>query len=275
MPSGNFSLKEEKEYLVVVLPTIFDEKALQGFQVESKTWLMNTVGLFVLDFHKCPDLPVPAQRVLSQFAQTIKKNSKRVASIGVTAELKKSLTNLGLSALFNVVADIDQAKRQAGIKVETKRAVDPKFLTPFIEGVAAVMKMQMSVDVERKPPAPNRVEPFGIDIAGVLQLSTTSFAGTIALTFPEKTFLFLYEKMVGEKPPKITDEQADAAAEILNMVYGHAKTLLKEKGYDLGMAIPTVLTGNKLSIYHKSQNKAVYIPFGCSGGPFEMEIVFD
>jgi chemotaxis protein CheX len=79
--------------------------------------------------------------------------------------------------------------------------------------------------------------------------------------------------MVGEKHQKITPELEDAAGELLNMIFGQAKTVLNDqKGYTLDRALPTILSGEKLSLRHQGHATAIILPFESAVGSFHIEV---
>ena len=81
--------------------------------------------------------------------------------------------------------------------------------------------------------------------------------------------------MVGESHDNITEEVQDAAGELLNIIFGQAKTVLKGKNYVLERAIPTVLVGEKLRIRYKTKIPTIVLPFESSAGSFHIEIIVD
>ena len=61
------------------------------------------------------------------------------------------------------------------------------------------------------------------DITGIIGLADKLMSGSIALTFPEKTILKIYENMMGEAATEISAEVQDLVGELANMVAGGAK----------------------------------------------------
>jgi chemotaxis protein CheX len=82
--------------------------------------------------------------------------------------------------------------------------------------------------------------------------------------------------MVGEKHDTITEELEDAAGELLNMIFGEAKTILNEKkGYTLEKAVPTIITGEKLSFRHRGTSPVIVLPFESAAGSFHIEVMVE
>lgn len=155
--------------------------------------------------------------------------------------------------------------------------MDAHFLNAFIEATVNVLATQCSLNVvagQAFLKGPDDRFPF--EIAGVVSANNPKFAGSISLCFTSATFLKLYEGMVGEKHEKITTEIEDAAGEILNMIFGRAKTTLNDKlGYTLDKAIPTVLAGSKLHLRQYGKGEVMIMPFESSAGAFRIEIFME
>jgi chemotaxis protein CheX len=129
--------------------------------------------------------------------------------------------------------------------------LDLNFINPFILGAVDALKVQGGLTVEGGKPFLKGKEPMPpISIAAQLGLTSVQFKGAISLCFEEKVFLKMLSNMLGEEIKEITIENQDGASELLNMVYGFAKTALNPKGYTFDRAIPTVVRGKELSTSH-------------------------
>lgn len=125
--------------------------------------------------------------------------------------------------------------------------LDLNFINPFILGAVDALKVQGGLNVEGGKPFMKGKEPMpDIAIAGQLGLTSDKFKGAISLCFEEKVFCKMVSNMLGEDITAIDPQNQDAAAEILNMVYGFAKSALNPKGYVFERAIPTVVSGQAL-----------------------------
>ncbi len=155
--------------------------------------------------------------------------------------------------------------------------VDVGFINPFIEGTRITLETQANTPIQvGKPYVKKANESLPMDIAGVISLTNPSFTGSIALCFTSAVFLKIYENMVGEKHDKITPELQDAAGELLNIIFGRAKTILNDtKGHTLEKAIPTILAGDNLNVRHTSTSAVIVLPFESSAGVFHIEIVIE
>jgi CheY-specific phosphatase CheX len=54
--------------------------------------------------------------------------------------------------------------------------------------------------------------------------------------------------MIGEKHAAVTPENADACGELLNIIYASARVKINEAGFDFQPAIPTTVSGSRISL---------------------------
>jgi len=150
---------------------------------------------------------------------------------------------------------------------------DASFINPFILGIIETLKIQCSV-VPRvgKPYNRGKKHLDDIDIAAEIKLTSQAFQGTLAICFPENTFLKIMEGMLGEKFPEIDDDLVDGAGELLNIIFGFAKRILNDNGHDIEIAIPNVFMGEEIGKRDQSQANVGLIPFSSDAGNFYMEI---
>ena len=81
--------------------------------------------------------------------------------------------------------------------------------------------------------------------------------------------------MLDEEYTEITSDIEDAAAELTNMIFGHFKMKLGEMGYELEMAIPTVISGKNYFLNHKANKPSFVIPFSSDAGNLFLDIFID
>jgi chemotaxis protein CheX len=152
-----------------------------------------------------------------------------------------------------------------------------QLLKPFIDGTIHTMKVQLKVDVKVGKPylkSAGQTKPR-VDIAGIVGIMSTGLKGNICLCFPEATFLAAMERMLGEKYPSISEEIADGAGELMNMIFGFAKRVLNDGGNDLQKALPSVITGENIRITQKNNHTVIVLPFESEIGAFQLELGID
>src|ERR1700744_6373713 len=104
--------------------------------------------------------------------------------------------------------------------------LDVNFVKPFVDGTIHTLEVQCHVTAKVGKPyikGKSGGEPPQIDIAGIIGITSPSFKGSISLCFPEKTFLGIMGKMLGETYTSITKDVEDGAGELTNIIFGAAK----------------------------------------------------
>jgi len=268
---------EQKEDMnIISLPGTLNESNLIFFQAETKRWLLLPVKLHLFDFHQVVSIEKSVLRELTKFIQTLKNNDKLCASISMPTKILREFTDLGLKSAFNPVKEIDEARKMAGLPSNKSKA-NAQFLSYFVNAAKSTLSTQLGIDINiGKPRKKESKDPNTITIAGVMNIVSSQFNGSISICFPEKTFLAIWESMFGEKLDAINEDTQDAAGELLNIIYGKAKSrLVDELGYDLKPVIPNVMYGKELRISYNTPVTTVILPMECSLGPLHMEFVLE
>lgn len=266
---------EEKDNIhIIKFPPVVEVADAPQFEAMIKTWLLSSCNVHVFDMSEVRQLKSSTYRAFLLFNQQLRSHAKRLFVLGMNAQIAGQVKNDGLTEVFFSVQSIDEARRRGS---PSKIGVDVEFINPFISATKTVLETQANLKLVpgkaylRKP-----TENIPMEIAGVLNLVCSEFKGSISLCFRGQVFLNIYESMVGEKHAQITSEIQDAAGELLNIIFGQAKTILNDqKGYSLEKSLPTILVGEKLKLHHQSRSPAIILPFDCGAGTFHVEIVVD
>ncbi len=151
--------------------------------------------------------------------------------------------------------------------------LDVKFFKPFVDGTINTLKIQCSLEAKHdKPFVKGQKEQPPFEIAGVIGLTSSAFTGSITICFPEKVYLAMMSNMLGETFTTITKDLQDGAAEFLNIIFGHAKTVLNQQGYTIQKAIPTVVRGTNLQTTQLGAGPTIVLPFATPAGEIHIEI---
>jgi chemotaxis protein CheX len=151
--------------------------------------------------------------------------------------------------------------------------LDANFFKPFVDGTINVLKIQCHLEpVPGKPFLKGTQPQPKFEIAGVIGVTSPRFSGNITICFPASVYLTLMSNMLGEKFETITEELQDGAAELLNIIFGSAKTVLNQQGHVIQKAIPTVITGSGLQTTYSGGNQVIVLPFNMACGDLYIEI---
>lgn len=146
-------------------------------------------------------------------------------------------------------------------KPAAKPKIDVRFINPVLNATIEVIAEMTSYTITAGKPYVKKLGETSGDISGVVGVLSSGFRGTISISLTEKTFLKLISKMFGETCTVIDDDNKDAIAEILNIIFGAAKKVLNETGMNIQPAIPTIVRGHNHSLSHHGQNQTIVIPF--------------
>ncbi len=151
---------------------------------------------------------------------------------------------------------------------------DITFLKPFLDGIRETIKIQCGTEITPLKPMMKSTAPaYTFDIAAIIGLASSTFKGTMTICFPKAVYLEFLSQMLGEQFTEITPDLHDGAAELLNIIFGHAKRVLNDSGHDFQKAIPSVIQGQNLQSRHLSANPVIVLPFSCAKGTFYVEFV--
>lgn len=237
--------------------------------------LINEIGevqnSVILDLQERFKISDSGFRAIVPFALEMRKKSKTFYLLKPEKSLRHTINSMGLQSLFKCVQDLSEIASDS-LPKPTKR-VDANFLNPFIEGTINTLKLQCSTDCSPLRPVPkDEAHATLVEIAGVIGITSENFNGSISICFPEKTFLGIVGNMLGETYTEISQDVEDAAGELLNIIFGHAKKKLNEEGYRFQKALPTVVRGSNMRLKHMIEHQTFVLPFETEFGMFFIEI---
>lgn len=276
---SHFQTELKDKLHVIKCPGEFSTDAISEFNVNHDNWIKVEALAHVFDFSSCKNLDGAACMGFIRMKKNLASTSTPLFSINIGTDILKFITESGLEKLFSPVRDYYEILTKLGIKSRNKLGTPEafEFLKPFISSVQIALSTQANTPVTVGKPFSSKTKfPEEIAIAGVIQLSSEQFTGSISLLFPKKVFIEVYKNMLGEDLTEITQESQDAAGELLNIIFGLAKMKLNNsKGYTIQKAIPTVFVGDKIKLAQTTTSFAAILPFETKVGSFFVEVTFD
>ncbi|MBX3020646.1 MAG: chemotaxis protein CheX [Bdellovibrionales bacterium] len=151
----------------------------------------------------------------------------------------------------------------------TAQQLLPLFHAELAASVSEVFKVQFSLEANVQDGGPMAMTPDKSACAvGVISLVGDKTAGTLVLWLPKASFCTVVNHMFSENHSDINAGNADAAAEILNMIYGMARTRVNLKGPNLQPAIPSVMWGGDVNVSLNGYDSTSSLRCSCLGQPF-------
>lgn len=246
--------------------------------IKTETESSNKISRVVLYLNDNIQMEHTVMRIFSPVGLSLRKKEINIYVLNPPKKTRQLINQLGMAALLHPVDIPEEIPNLApGPKVKPKAGINVAFINPFVEGTLTTLKVQCGIECKPGKPMPKdefKTSP-PLAIAGVIGIASSTFRGSIAIAFPEKTFLGVIGKMLGENYTEITQDLEDGAGELLNIIYGHAKKVLNEQGHSIDKALPTVVRGDKINIRHMSKSPAIVLPFETEMGLFVIEVGAD
>ena len=109
-----------------------------------------------------------------------------------------------------------------------------------------------------------------------INLTSQRCDGAIVVLFTKDVFLKLISRALGEDFEEIDDELKDGACEILNMIFGSARTEINKAGeYHVVMDIPAIVEEGQVPKSSLTPLPAIIIPFNTDFGDFCIQMGFN
>lgn len=150
--------------------------------------------------------------------------------------------------------------------------MDASIINPCVDSVITTMSMmcRMNIKVSSLNVKVPGEDSYG-DISGMIGF-VGALHGIIAVTFPKCIALQAVGSMIGEVYPEIDDDILDGTGELINIIAGNAKTIFKERGWDVAISLPSIMVGEGHSISIPQSIMSVVAEFKAGSQPFWLEI---
>jgi chemotaxis protein CheX len=137
-----------------------------------------------------------------------------------------------------------------------------ELITPFIDATKEAFTTMLSMPIRRKEVFIKQGYDMYGDVSGIMGLSGTT-TGTCALSMPADLAERAIRAMLMTPDDEMLAESEirDGVGELINMIAGGAKTKLSGTMYKFNMTLPTIISGGKHEVYHRSGTYCVVIVF--------------
>jgi chemotaxis protein CheX len=270
MGQKNYKVEFKTGYTEIKLDTILDYANCKTFndEIDTITELPNHV---LVNCEQVVDFPKDWIRALLRIQNKVKQVNKNLKLIHVNQAVVTILKQEGIESTFQISKDAKAALEEFGLIV--KRTLNMEFINPFLAATLHVLSVQ--AQTEAKPGQVymrKATDQLVGDISGVIGIVSDTFTGSVMISFPEKTFLAVLSRMLGDEITVLDKDSCDGAGELTNMIFGQAKITLNGKGYGIKTAIPSVVSGKDHSLQALTKGPVMVIPFDTDIGKFFVEI---
>jgi chemotaxis protein CheX len=149
--------------------------------------------------------------------------------------------------------------------------MDVKFINPFLNGAAEVIKTMAFMDAVAGKPYLKKDDTAKGDVSGIIGI-TGDATGSLAISFTEGCIWGIAGSMLGEAYSDTTQDVLDCAGELTNMISGVARTNMEKMGLKVFAAIPSVIFGKDHTIRHILNSPSIVIPFSTVSGVFVVDV---
>ncbi|MEN9723964.1 MAG: hypothetical protein RJB38_1950 [Pseudomonadota bacterium] len=159
------------------------------------------------------------------------------------------------------------------IQIENKL----KLLDAAFKAVQETFKQMIDVDVSRGPISSREENPLlgDINVIASIPLRTPpNFDGELFLYLPERIYLFILSKMVGQLLTMDSEEAKTGAGEILNIVGGHVNLMLAKDGFSIKQdQLPRILSEQERKTLSSLLSDGLMMTFNSAMGAFFVEVI--
>jgi CheY-specific phosphatase CheX len=157
-------------------------------------------------------------------------------------------------------------------KIDQSVKINLDFLKVFIDSTKRVLREFCSLEkLEHKKPFLKTVEKaYPYAVIGTIALKSEIFEGVFSIGFTADIYLALVNKVLLLEIEEMSEEIMDFAAELVNMIYGQAKFILNDAGYNFLKVIPTFEMN---PIYTPSKHHIVIVPIETDFGIIYIEVL--
>lgn len=113
------------------------------------------------------------------------------------------------------------------------------------------------------------------DLSGVVSIFQHNVQGILSLGFPRGLVFSLMKDIYRKEFVSVDQSIIDGVGEITNSVYGQIKKDMNERGYDLQMAIPSVIVGRGHSVMAYTNKPTLLLPVSTKLGEFHAAIILE
>ena len=236
------------------------DDSAEVFEAFLESCLLKPFTLIVFDFSETMQFEKKARQAFLKFSQVLKQNDKHLASLNIKDSLVKTLKNEGTLDSFNLCPSLTAAKIKA--RCEPTETV---FLRHFLHSCIKAFKVQSQINLKILKIHQEQKLETSENIDTQIEVNSSEYVGTLVLSMEPSVFKKMYFNMIGEDLQTIEDDDKDAACEMLNILFGLAKTtLVNEYDFSLQPAIPKLINSTLSNTFDytteiQSQYGAIYI----------------
>lgn len=141
----------------------------------------------------------------------------------------------------------------------------------IVEATNEIFSTMVMMEVAVEGEITDSMSPLKDSITGVIGLAGTH-KGVLAIHFPHSVAMAITGSFLGMDVEELNEDVEDAVGELANMLGGNVKSILSEKGRDIELSLPSVISGASYDFQPTREVDRVVIPFQSDAGLFTVEL---
>lgn len=261
----------------IILPSIVAESSVPGIASKLDQWIGISVDLHVLDFKNAIQLPPGFFTAIQAYGDKLKARNVKMISVNMNDTIAKEVKRLGLESTFNRIQNFpgDLYKKRQLSETELRRLLFKYLAQGAFAAVEVALSSTVSCD-ENYSARPEEVPLDQFDLITVVNVNNDFLQAEFRLCCSNAVIEKLARAMLGPGTLIDQDLKDSMALELLNIIYGHAKSNLNDKeSFRLPAAIPRLLRKNEFGRIKRSPPTNLNImPMVTPMGSFYVEVDF-
>ena len=261
----------------ITLPASFSDEALPTLHSKISFWSDLDVEMHVMDFKVVKALPLSFFKSVQSFNDKMSVRNVRMISVNMNDVLAAEVKRLGMESVFNRIQQFpgDLYKKRSMSEAETRRILFKYLAQAAFAAVEVTLQSTVACD-ENYSARAEEVPLSKFDMISVVTVNNDFLQAEFRLGCSTKVLEKLARAMLGPQTTIDNELIESMALELLNLVYGHAKSNLNDKeSFRLPSAIPRLLRKNDFHRVHRSgPTQLTIMPMVTPMGSFYVEVDF-
>lgn len=277
MASADFTSQVLEGVNYIVAPMAFADQSTPSFVQKAAAWQELAVEMHVIDFKNTRSLPPSFFKAVQTFHDRLKAKNVSLMSVNMSEALFGEVKRLGLESTFNRIVNLsgDLHKKKTLSETDLRRLLFRYLAQGAFAAVETTLHSTCACDENYSAKAED-VPLNQFDFISVINLNTDFLKAELRLSSSAKVLEKLSRAMLGPEPTIDIELVEGMALELLNLIYGHAKSNLNDKeGFRLPSAIPRVLRKAEFQRIKRSPaSQLTIMPMVTPMGSFYVEVDF-
>ena len=264
----------------IIVPAELTESAVTEFTHRFEEWARLKVEMHVFDYISTARIPDSMITAVKIFWHKIKAVHVQMVSINLSDQLFLTVKNAGAESAFNRLIDLSgglppSKKRPTMAAMATRRLLFKYLARGAFKAVDVALNSTVSCDENYSVKA-EAVPLDKFDMVSVITAHNDFIKAEVRLISSLSVLESLCLAMHGHDTEVDLELLESMALELLNMIYGHAKSNLNDKeGFRLPPAIPKLVRKNEFHLVKRSPAAQLTImPVVTPMGSFYVEVDF-